>query len=192
MRDAYEEKLQSAVRRFEEEVDSKLPGRVHGVLTDNKKLSAENAWLKVELKQLKDRVTELDALRKKRAVEAPLERQERSLLVLQQTRRAEELRQAQEGLSALEARVRQLGAELEATTSARQQERREFAKQLSAEKERSAYRLRAQQAEMRQVRSVAKEVLRQRNDVETFLLAALHDVQAEVALEEKQGQAARE
>lgn len=175
MRDDFKARLEQTVREMESDLDKRLPARIHGVMAQNERLLAEAKELRRDGDALRARNAELKARLAESAVEGTVtrdvERQERETRVTQ----GRALREAQETMRALKRELATVLAEMEELRRG-QRGARDGTEQALVE-EIGALQARAEAAERdaAQVRALASEVLRQRSDVESFLVAALED-----------------
>jgi len=188
MKADHERQMVDKIKELEDALDSRLSARVMGILRENKRLQADLAESQDMVAELRRRNTDLKAERAELRVDLKTTEEVKDRGDRSRVTQALELKELRGKVADAEGKIanlsRNLGEKLVLKEADGKQQTLTHAQEIRA----LELKLYEAESETMYIRNVAREVLRQRSEVETFLLSSIEQVKREAIAEAAEAQ----
>lgn len=181
----YEQKLEELKKSSEEDIDERLDASVKRILQQNRRMAEELRLHVQETDELQREKRLLEDEKKRLMREVEIKREMEEQYAKRGSKQSREIRENAQKVASLEKSLGQMMKDFEGERSALKTQSKEELDAAKVEQNGLRRLLKLKTRELNNIRRLAQEVVRQRSDVESFLIDSLSYVREQVADERK-------
>ncbi|GAQ84524.1 hypothetical protein KFL_001930030 [Klebsormidium nitens] len=187
LRKEYEQRVEELKRKFEEDVDERMDSSVKRILQTNQRMKDELQLHMEETASLQRENSALAGENKRLAREVELRAQREAEFAKRGSKQARDVKETTAKVRSLEKSLGQVVGDFEMERQRWEARRREEAAQTKVEADGLRRLVALKTKELKNIRKLAQDVIRQRGDVEHFLISSIEYVKAQIAFEKMDG-----